>query len=279
MTIHHMSGAGNRFVVIDNRDEHLDLTHLHALAPALCDRRHLDLPPAEGLLVLQDVMPGGFSGEFLNPDGSHGAMCGNGGRCIVRFALDNGAETNDDDVIDFTLSGEGYSATLSGNDMVTLEFPAPKEVRQLAPGELHGISVPSVYVNVNSDHIVLYGPDLGIAFEHLRTSDLDTIALPFRHHPAFARGVNVNIYAVDEDGTIHLRTFERGVEAETGACGTGALSTTIAAWLSERSGPTARVIPPSRRPLFVTIHEDHGDIRSLDLTGDAIYDHAPTLHH
>lgn len=273
MTVWPMSGAGNTFAVIDNRTTVIPLSTLQSITPSLCDRSTISLRPAEGVLVLQHVDGHSFHGDFINPDGSYGAMCGNGGRCIVRFAIARGCTPLDEGLIEFTLSTELYHAHVIDADHVSITFDAPRSVQEYAVGALQGVDVPVVVVDVQSDHAVLRASDLRIAPENFRSVDLATLALPIRHHAAFERGVNVNLYMVDERGVIHLRTFERGVEAETGACGTGALSTVVTAALRGECGRTVSVQPPSGRMLHVTLLDHHA---GMILEGDALFDAPPT---
>ncbi len=273
MTVWPMSGAGNTFAVIDNRTTAIPLATISAITPSLCDRTTISLRAAEGVLVLQQMDEHSFVGDFLNPDGSHGAMCGNGGRCIVRFAIARGCTPREDGTMDFVLSNERYHAQIIDADHVAIRFAAPRSVQAYAAGALHGVSVPLVVVDVNSDHAVVRASDLQIAPEEFRSFDLAALALPIRHHAAFARGVNVNVYMIDADGMIQLRTYERGVEAETGACGTGALSTAVTAVMHGECGKAVRIQPPSGRALQVTLLESN---EGMILQGDALFDAPPT---
>jgi len=273
MTVWPMSGAGNTFAVIDNRESSVARSEFQQLVPALCHRASISLREAEGVLVLQHMSGHSFVGDFFNPDGSYGAMCGNGGRCIVRFALARGCAPNDDGSLDFSLNDESYHARIVDADHVAIRFQRPRAIQEYAPGSLQGVSVPLMYVNVNSDHAVVHASDLHIAPESFRSFDLAAIALPIRHHDAFERGVNVNVYLIDANGVLQLRTFERGVEAETGACGTGALSTAVTAAMRGECKNSVRVQPPSGRMLQVTLL-DRND--GLILEGDALFDAPPT---
>lgn len=261
MTTWHMSGAGNTFVVIDDRAHELPLEDIMALTPSLCDRSALGLPRAEGVLVLRDTGVDRFRADFLNPDGSYGAMCGNGSRAITRFALDHGMQIESGDIA-MTLSGARYAARVMEDGSIAVDFAAPRAERAYPRGSLDGVDVTAYYVDVNSDHVVV-------------DADPSTFdPAPIRHHPAFERGVNVNMVRIDE-GRVLLATFERGVEGITGACGTGALSTALALWRSGRVGDHVQIEPPSGRMLTVQIHHQGETVTGLTLRGDAVVD-APT---
>jgi diaminopimelate epimerase len=263
-----MSGAGNTFVVIDDREHALSREHLQRITPALCARHGSGHPPAEGVLVLRALDTDHFDGEFLNPDGSYGAMCGNGGRCIVRFAHQRQSDSANT-IRHFTLSERRYGAAILDDTHVRITFDWPIEYRDQVEGLLQrNVS----YVNVNSDHAVVHAADIESAAMDFRGFDLACYASPIRHAAVFPRGANVNVFTVGAPNVIDLRTFERGVEAETGACGTGALSTAFVAWQRGLVGSRVTVVPPSGRPLTVEIDEA---AHTLSLSGDAVYDGPP----
>lgn len=259
----HYSGSGNTFVMIDDRLHEFDLDTWMSMAPVLCDRSALGLPPAEGVLVLRDTGMNRLRADFLNPDGSYGAMCGNGARAVTRFAIDRGMRIDPDADILLTLSGERYAVRLHEDDTIEVDFPAPRAEEAFPVGTLEGIDVAVYYVDVKSDHAVV---DADPATFNPAT---------LRHHMRFPRGVNVNMVQII-GGVVHLATFERGVEAITGACGTGALSTALTLWRQGRQGDAVYIVPPSGRALEVTIHHDGATVTGLSLRGDALEDADPT---
>lgn len=263
-----MSGAGNVFSVIDNRRYGFSVEDGRLLAPRLChaapDR------PTEGLMLIAPSTAAGehFRMEFFNPDGSHGAMCGNGSRCAVRFAAGEGMIPAGADPIVFSVLDAVYTARLRGSG-VAVHFPPPRSVRfphLLSIGET---TVETGYVDVGSDHLVLWYDDIAaLTGGEFGTFDIATWGARLRHHSDFApRGVNVNFYRLD-DGSLRLRTFERGVEAETGACGTGAISTALIAARRHGLSMPVRLVPTSGRPLSVHAPAD-GDA-GIELEGDAV---------
>ena len=166
------------------------------------------------------------------------------------------------------LNGVQYTSKISG-DIVTVHFPPPRSIRHYAIGELDGVDRDVWYVDVNSDHVVIDGPlDADRPIVHV-----------LRHHAAFARGVNVNMVELIDRGHARIATFERGVEAITGACGTGALSSAIALYLAGEADSTITFVPPSGRTLTCTISTDDQrpttDVGRLSLTGDALFDSPP----
>lgn len=251
-----MSGAGNLFTVIDGRDLDIPISKWKQLTPTLCN----GTIQTEGLIILNsnDILTKNnkpvlkFTSEFFNPDGSHGAMCGNGGRCAVRFALDSLHDSKSSEsisAISFTMAGTTYQAEIHGEE-IRVYFPMPLEFRENLQVSDSTITLFGDFVDVGSQHFVVNYSQLksDIPF---REFDISTFAPPFRFHSIFGtRGANVNLFEII-DNTINLRTFERGVEAETGACGTGAISTAISAITHKLVKSPITVVPPSRIPLIV----------------------------
>lgn len=272
LTVQHMSGAGNSFVVIDDRSAATSLTTIQTLVPSLCNRVALTMKAAEGVIVLSDISAGVATSTFFNPDGSTDAMCGNGGRCLVRFALDNGAKLDARKQLMFTMAGIVYNAKVSNEGIICVDFPPPVEERDLLTEDVPELPARGTYVNVGSDHVVIDTRLLATTTTHLADLPLRDIALPIRHSLAFPRGTNVNLATVVNRDTIHMRTFERGVEGETGACGTGAISTAIALWRTGVVDDDVTLVPTSGRPLRVIIQHHNDAISRVTLCGDAVYD-------
>ena len=226
-------GAGNDFLLADVRKE--------PYAPgrdeivALCDR-HCGIG-ADGVMLLGDADGYDFRMEFFNPDGSGGMMCGNGGRCITAFARDLGLEPAADGSYSFLAPDGPHKAFLLSDEgrvkTVRLEM---KDVSEYHPVTLSpGLTSPSFpglsresspwYLDTGTRHLVVFVDDL-------QAVDVDRIGRELRHLPQFAPvGVNVNFVERKGPGEIAVRTFEKGVEAETLACGTGITASAIAAYL------------------------------------------------
>lgn len=265
-----MSGAGNTFSVVDNRLYGLSVDDGRRLAPVLCSAAAAGRT-TEGLMLIGAPVQSGtdFHMDFFNPDGSWGAMCGNGGRCAVRFAADIGLVTTQGAA--FTVLDTLYTARING-ETVQLRFPPARAIQQHCTLSLGGAIATGLWADVGSDHIAVHFSDIA----HITGGDFDTFDIArwgaaLRHHPAFApRGVNANFYTILPDGTVRLRTFERGVEAETGACGTGALSTALAVVLRHGLLPPVRIIPSSGSPLTVDFARPVSAVSALSLEGNAI---------
>jgi diaminopimelate epimerase len=216
-----------------------------------------------------------FAMNFFNPDGSHGAMCGNGGRCAVRFAEIHGFfVASEASEILFSTLGTSYKAELNRiSNTVRLFFPPPEEIDfPLLLKFDDGEKLTAGFVNVGSDHAVIWFPEAGgIIRTGFTTFDINEWGKKVRFHPQFPRGANANFYTIVGEQTLRLRTFERGVEAETGACGTGAISTALIAFLRHDVQPPIRIFPPSGEELIVNFftHHNDADFDEISLEGNA----------
>ncbi|MGE0006116.1 MAG: diaminopimelate epimerase [Parvibaculaceae bacterium] len=250
-----MHGCGNDFIVIDGRDQ-LAEADLNRLAAILCDRRRGI--GADGLIVLRK--PGGtadFDMRYINATGMPGEMCGNGARCAARFAHDLGivgakaAFTTD----------AGLIAADIGVSEVTIAMPPPRDVRLNLKLAVGGRTATVHYAVVGVPHSVTVVDDLArhpVAVE----------GPLLRHHEAFAQGSNANFIAL-ADGGIAVRTFERGVEAETLACGTGSVASLLICHLLGHAGTTATIITGGGDRLTAALQLDGGVVTGATLTGPA----------
>lgn len=213
-------GAGNDFIIFDNRNGFFDQKN-HVLVQNLCDRRFGI--GADGLMLLQDHADYDFEMVYFNSDGREGSMCGNGGRCIVAFAHRLGLFT---DGTDFMAADGPHSATLSGNapgafieESTKVEFGVKLQMNNVQNIQ----RVEDDYVlNTGSPHFVRL-------VDRLSLYPVLTEGKKIRYHKQFdPAGINVNFIEENPHGGFAIRTYERGVEAETLACGTGATAAAMA---------------------------------------------------
>jgi diaminopimelate epimerase len=233
-----VTGAGNDFVLINDMDRSLPLDP-PALARLLCSRNFG--VGADGILVVLPSTKADFTMGYWNADGSTGGMCGNGGRCIARYAYDRGIAGVE---MRFEAFGHVYRAAVTPLG-IRLQMKVPVGFRRGIPLTWGSETYSSDYVNTGSPHAVVFVPDL---------EGIDVVGMGrwIRHHKEFApEGVNANFVQVVDAGTIRLRTYERGVEAETMACGTGSVASALihrsksagtgAVSVLVRSGATLRI--------------------------------------
>ena len=234
-----MNGAGNDFLVLDNRFLRFSDDELAALAQRACPRR--TGVGADGLLALDEPSgrrspPAGGDGvdfrmRYRNADGSLGTMCGNGARCLARFAARAGLGAAADDAVALTFDTDGgrYRAEVAGRGASGPVRLAVPPARDYGPAEVDE-PTGAVRIWTGTEHAVVFTDDLAGA-------DVEGEGPRLRHHPAFApAGTNVNWVQVAGPARIRMRTFEKGVEAETLACGTGAVAGALAAALGGHLG-------------------------------------------
>ena len=197
------SGAGNLFLVVDAREGGADPFRDAQTISSLCRDARTD-----GLMILSESDSADFRMEFYNPDGSHGMMCGNGGRCIVAFAGDLGVLKSRSctfEAPDAVHNAEILSES-EGVSTIKLQMRKPS-----APERFHD----GFFIDTGARHFVKIVADT-------ESVDVSGEGPVVRHRPEFApEGVNVDFVQILPDGSLRVRTFEKGVEAETPACGTG----------------------------------------------------------
>ncbi len=251
-----MNGAGNDFVMLDNRD----LSHAldKAAIARLCDR-HRGVG-GDGLIAVEPAQNGAdFRMRYYNADGGEAEMCGNGARCFARFASRlsgrNGAITFE------TMAGV-IGARLLG-DEVQLAMSAPHSQALGAALDVAGEKLIVHFLNTGVPHAVVF-------VEDLEKTDIVRRGAALRFHPHFApKGANANFVGKLPDGSIAIRTYERGVENETLACGTGV--TAAALIFAQLTGATSpvRVKVRGGDTLQVGFAEDGDGWKNVTLTGPA----------
>jgi diaminopimelate epimerase len=255
-----MHGAGNDFVVIDDRDERLPLDEPDRLS------RLANRPTGigcEGILVLRRSAAGGVRMLFFNPDGRPAAMCGNGARCLARFARDVGAADGAAMVID---TGAGAVKACVTPEDVTLWLPPPQVLGRQEILDVGGIPVPYVFAHTGVPHAVIYADDV------TDEDPIRNLAAAIRSHTRFMpEGTNVNFVKVTGAAQINVRTFERGVEGETFACGTGVTASAIVAARDGRVRAPVSATVASGDVLTVDFQLTDKGAEGVTLTGPAVY--------
>ena len=262
MKFHKMNGAGNDFLILNDLDGSVPESAFPALARTLCER-HLSIG-ADGLMAVVPAQHGGdYKMLFFNSDGSLGEMCGNGARCICRYGFELGlagetqrVETTAGLVTGRRIDRRNYRIRLNDPTVIRLDRPVEALGRTWQGG----------YVELGDPGL----PHAVIPLEGLReksNADLFELGRTLRSHPAYPKGANVNFCEIVGPDEIVARTFERGVEDFTYACGTGAGSlVTVLTLLGRVSGRDTAVRMPGGL-LRVTVDQEAGRVRNLFLTG------------
>jgi diaminopimelate epimerase len=224
-----MSASGNDFILIDNREGIVDriFPDVKELAVKAC-RRRLSVG-ADGMILMEKAQGVDFAWRFYNADGSEAEMCGNGGRCAARFAFENGIAGRQ--MAFQTLAGVMKAEIMESHVKLQLTTPVDLKLDYAVPLENNELFVSSV--NTGVPHVILLVDDV----ERTPVEELGSV---LRYHKAFSpQGTNVDFVEVVDRQNIKLRTYERGVEGETLACGTGAVA---AAVVLSRKGITDNVV-------------------------------------
>ena len=254
-----MHGSGNDFVVIDNRDQVVPAADAPEAARIFC-RRKFGVG-ADGLILIENSDKADFRWGFYNADGSEAEMCGNGGRCAARFAFLNGIAPAD--MTFETLAGT-ISAQVKGN-RVKLELSLPHGLFLDRALDVAGDEVVVSFINTGVPHVVVMVDDI-------ETAPVSELGRTLRNHDFFAPdGANVNFVSAG-DGRLYVRTYERGVEDETLACGTGSVAAALVASMKGMAGSPVDVVTRGRETLRVyhRVNRDSGAIAEVFLEGGAV---------
>lgn len=259
-----MQGAGNDFIIINNIELNIPVENLSAIAKRVCKRRVS--VGGDALMVVDKPEKGGhFQMRFYNSDGTIGEMCGNGARCIARYAYENKIagdsmviETLAGDVFAWRMDKRKYKVRLNNPEVIKLD---------------NNISIDGM--EYECSYIELGNPGLPHAvvklkgFEEFEEKKLFELGSKIRYYSGFPKGANVNFYEIIEGNDVNVRTFERGVEDFTLACGTGSGSTAVILTLKEAVEKDKSVnlhVPGGVLSVNVELNQDK--VENLYLIGD-----------
>lgn len=257
-----MNGAGNDFILVENLHGELTQQQLSKLARTLCDRR-MSIG-ADGLMAIVPAKADAdFGMLFFNCDGTLGEMCGNGARCICRYGYETGlaGETQTIETTAGLVTGTRIDAK-----NYRIRLPDPVNLQYLALN-VDGKKVGCMYLELGNPGI----PHAVVQYPGLREADeqaLFEFGRKLRYHPAFPKGANVNFLEKTGENRFYERTWERGVEDFTYACGTGTGASVYALAEKRRCGDHAEVEVKGGL-LIVDIVRDGKKCRDLLLTGPA----------
>jgi diaminopimelate epimerase len=269
-----MNGAANDFVLFDGRDGKLSLTAEQI--QFVCHRRRG--VGADGLIVIRPPAAGSgadFHMEFYNSDGVLAEMCGNGSRCAAHFGASLGLGRAQGGAVHVRVSTDSgpIDARVAG-DRVRAEMMDAREMRRDIPVRVAQAEEIVHFMIVGTRHAVSIVDDA----RALTASDVKELGRAIRYDPAFGPvGANVNFASVDEEGKVHLRTYEKGVEAETHACGTGSVAASVILAHLGRLASPATVLQHSGDELTVSFELVADGATGVTLEGPVAVNFAGSL--
>ena len=257
LTFAKMAGGGNDFVVIDHRERRLD--DVAEFTRRVCTP-HLSVG-ADGLILIESSERAGVRMVYYNADGTRADFCANGTRCAARFALLAGITSHR-----MTVETDAgiLKAEVDAAGMVTLMLPppaAPPLERALRVGDR---TIQGTFLTLGVPRYVIFLRD------ELWSSDIVPVGRAIRHHPDLQpQGANVDFVVIRDPSAIDVRTYERGVEAETLSCGSGVVASVTAAALFDKVASPVKVLTRSGITFEVSFLGAGGEVRELRLKGDA----------
>lgn len=262
MQFYKYQGAGNDFVLVDQRKQQaLNRDDAHKIA-FLCDR-HFGIG-ADGLILLQNHDALDFEMVYFNADGRESTMCGNGGRCIAAFAKHLGIQNKAGIYHFLAIDGEHQAAlpysTGPGGEWVELKMNDVSLIE-----DVESANCPTFILNTGSPHYVRFVKDTDIL-------DVKQEGRAVRYSERFEKeGINVN-FVREKEGRLLIRTYERGVEDETLACGTGVTAAAIASFIDGKKSPGKQEIPVRARGGDLMVRftaQENGSFTDIWLCGPA----------
>lgn len=228
-----MSGAGNDFILFEHDELQLSSEKIRVLC-----NRNFGIG-ADGILLIGKSDSKDFKVSYYNSDGSAGALCANGVRCAVRYLYEQGKIGSK---TEFEFVGQTFKAEVIDNDSIRQQLNAPIRIKRNFKVKAAGQLLNANYIDLGSKHLVIFVEDILVDplnpkanFKSINDIDVSNLGRELRYHTDFApEGVNVNFIQTLDRNLLAIRTYERGVEAETLACGSGSVSSAIIAFLEKK---------------------------------------------
>lgn len=249
-----MVATGNDFIVIDARDKG-GYFQENSLARFLCERK--TGVGADGVLVLEKSRKADFRMRIFNADGSVAEMCGNGLRCAV---LSSGIKKK---LIRIETMAGIYEASIAGKNIVKIKMEDPKDLKIDFPIKVNSRSIKVNYIDMGVPHTVIFA-------QGLDEIDVERVGPSIRYHEKFKpRGTNVDFVEFMDEENIKMRTYERGIEGETLACGTGAVAAAVITRLKAQDSRLKVNVHARGGVLKVYFKKMDGKIKDIYLEGEA----------
>ncbi|SDP57477.1 diaminopimelate epimerase [Desulforhopalus singaporensis] len=244
-----MSGTGNDFVIIDNREGLIPLEQHPELAKKVCQRKFS--VGADGLILLKNSDKADIGWDFYNADGSVAEMCGNGSRCAAKFAHSHGIAGKKMKLE--TIAGVVEMEICNGDQAVRVKMPQPFDFRVGLSISLDDVEYPVTYVNTGVPQAVIFVSEDNVPVKKWGRK--------VRFHQLFEpKGTNANFVQVLDKGLLKVRTYERGVEDETMACGTGAVAAALISAMQKDMDSPIEVITSGGERLTILFDLQDGPV-------------------
>ena len=267
-----MSGAGNDFILID-KNINPGFVPDQNIIKIICNRRYG--VGADGVITVSNSSRYDFEMEYFNADGSTGSLCGNGARCAVKFADLSGRVKHE--TAEFLSNGVAFTGKVLNDKEIRIFFNHPQRLKYNFKINASGQLINSNFVDTGSPHVVIKIEDIlknpanpKIFYNDLNNFPVYDLGREIRYHKDFApEGTNVNFVRL-KDGKIHIRTYERGVEDETLACGTGSTAAALVGSSLFNIKPPIFLITRGGDELVVDFKIENQKFKDLSLTGPAL---------
>jgi diaminopimelate epimerase len=266
-----LSAAGNDFILFDKKkNPDLALTSLEITK--LCNRRNGI--GADGILTIDKAKDYDFGLDYFNADGSSGFLCGNGARCSLLYSNVTGWSNGKN--ITFTQNGNSYSGSVLDSNLVKFNLNNPDGQKFGFKIKACGQLISASYINTGSPHVVINISDVlkdpskpGSFYDDINDFPVFELGREIRYHRDFVpEGTNVNFIQVI-DGVVWIRTYERGVENETLACGTGSVASALIAFKNFKLGNAIKLNVKNGDQLVVDFEAADQSFEKISLTGPA----------
>jgi len=255
-----MAGAGNDFLVLESQKG----INYKILAQKMCHRTNG--VGADGLLILDKSKKADYRMRIINADGSEAEMCGNGARCMAAYIVKNKKPRKKQFAME-TLAGNIVAQAKGETAIVVLSDP--KNFKPEIPLTINGNKIHVHYIDTGVPHVVIY-------VEGLSKIDVKNIGQIIRFHKKFApRGTNVNFVEQISNSLVAARTYERGVEGETRACGTGSVAAALCSYMianpkcKNKKNAHMKVLTTSKEILDITFDIIKMNVANVRLKGNA----------
>jgi len=256
-----LSGSGNDFIIIDYRNHTMPSPDEMRMFVSKVSRRGLSVG-ADGVIIIKSSEIADFGWHFYNADGGEVDMCANGTRCAARFAFENKIAPAKHTFE--TLAGIVNAEVLHENGVqVRVQLPDPSAVHLGMDVSLGDQTLTGHFVNTGVEHVVYFVDDV-------QKTDIIGLGRKTRYHHLFApSGTNANFITVTDPHNIAIRTYERGVEGETLACGTGSIAAALVATALEKAAPPVSLLTQSGMVLEVDFRKEGSAFKDVSIKGDA----------